>query len=203
MTDERTGAALAARPSLEAREAAVARLSAAFAHEVLSLDEFERRTTDAYRAASGTELAALVADLPATVGTNGPSGALPEMPARVAAAFSNVERGGAAVVPPRLEIRAVFGNVELDLGTARFGDGVTEISIQAVFGNVRILLPPGVRVQNHGAATLGSFVSRCTSGGAASNAQVLVTGRALFANVELTDDPRSVGDREAHRALQP
>lgn len=172
-------------PTPDAREAAIARLADAFAHDVLSMDEFEHRTELAYRARSAHELATLVTDLPAATPQGGPLAGPVAMPALLSAAFSNVVRGGAMVVPPRLDIRAVFGNVELDLGSAVFGAGVTEISIRAVFGNVEIRLPPGAQVESHGAATVGSFTVLPGAGGVRSEVRVLATGRAIFANVEL------------------
>ncbi len=173
----------------EARDAAIAQLSTAFAHDVLSIDEFERRTAAAYRARSPGELDSLLADLPAPGSPRGaPALVSQPMAPRIAAAFANVERAGVLVVPAQLEIRAIFGNVELDLSEARFGLGVTEVSIRALFGNVEIRLPPGAQVENHGRATVGSFTSQHGSGSAGHNVRVLVTGRAVFANVELTTD---------------
>jgi hypothetical protein len=190
MSDTPSGGQLAPRPSAQAREAAVARLSHAFAHDVLSMDEFERRTAAVYGAANGRELERLVADLPvATRGQLPARGSdLPPMPARVAAAFSNVERSGAVAVPPRLDIRAVFGNVELDLRAASFHADVTEIVVHAIFGNVEITLPPGTRVENQGSAMVGSFSTRNDPGADPNGITVRVTGRAIAANVELTGE---------------
>lgn len=177
--------------SSDAREAAVARLSTAFAHDVLSIEEFERRTTAAYQARNANELERLLADLPVTRARAGaPLVPLQPIAPRVAAVFANVERGGVLAVPPHLDIRALFGNVELDLSEARFGAGVTEISIRALFGNVEIRLPPGAHVENHGSATLGSFTSQRSGSTEASEVRIQVTGRAVLANVELTADGR-------------
>ena len=178
---------LVSRPSPEAREVVVARLSAAFAQDVLSMDEFERRTASVYGATSVVELERLVADLPVDTGASHQARAvaLPPMPSRLTAAFSNVERGGAMAVPPRLDIMSVFGNVELNLSAAEFSPGVTEISVQAVFGNVEIQLPPGTRVESHGGAVVGSFASRGNRAVEPTDVIVRLTGRAVFANVEL------------------
>jgi predicted membrane protein len=92
------------------------------------------------------------------------------------------------VVPPRLEVRAVLGNIELDLRDAEFGSGITEISVHAILGNVEISLPTHVAVENHGSAVLGSFAARAKRGArrtaTASTATVRITGRALLGNVE-------------------
>ena len=170
------------------RERAIARLSEAFAHDILAIDELERRMAAVYRAESSGELAALTADLPATLAAA--PGVAPLVPAmqRIGALFSSVERTGILIVPERLEIRVAFGSVELDLRQARFAAGVTEIEIRAVFGSVEIRVPTGVQVENDGRAIFGSFESR---GGRRvtpvprSAPIIRLTGRSTFASVEV------------------
>ncbi|MBA3670472.1 MAG: DUF3565 domain-containing protein [Gemmatimonadaceae bacterium] len=110
-------------------------------------------------------------------------------PAKISALFSSVERGSPAVVPPRLEISAVFGNVELDLRTSHFDPQGTEIIITATFGNVEICLPVGTIVENHGSGILASV--RCRVGepmdASAPRAHVRITGRAILSSIEITD----------------
>ena len=175
------------------REAAIARLSAAFSYDVLPLDEFERRVGEAYRVATPAALAELLADLPADAAAEhlGAGRALvpaPPIGGRIGALFSNVERSGRLSVPSRLSIRAVFGNVELDLRDAVFGPGLTEISVDAVFGNVEVRLPTNVAVEDNGESILGSFVVRVAARAEGSLARPLgtvrITGRALLGNVE-------------------
>jgi hypothetical protein len=171
----------------------IARLSAAFARDILPLDEFERRTAEVYRMTTLARLDELVVDLPdpgarvGDVARTVPAGA-ELIPPRITTVLANLERGGPAVVPPRLEVRAVLGNIELDLRDAEFGSGITEISVHAILGNVEISLPTHVAVENHGSAVLGSFAARAKRGArrtaTASTATVRITGRALLGNVE-------------------
>ena len=179
------GAALAL--STDAREAVIARLSTAFAHDELSLDEFEQRAAAVYRASAPAELQRLVADLPVRAQA-AMTDAPPPLASRIGAVFANVERGGALTVPPRIDIRAVLANVELDLSAAHFQPGVTEISIRAFLGNVELRLPAGARVENHGSGTMASFTSRVPPASGASAVQVRITGRAVLANVEIGGD---------------
>ena len=51
-------------PATREREAVIAQLSAGFADDRLSLEEFESRVSAAYRATTTTDLVALAADLP-------------------------------------------------------------------------------------------------------------------------------------------
>jgi hypothetical protein len=193
MSESPSGRAVAPLPTAAERESAVERLSAAFAHDVLSLDEFERRVTSVYGATAGTELAALTADLPvlptSDTGSALARGDTSPMAHRVAAVFANVERAGPLEVPALLELRSVFGNLELDLRDARFGAGVTEIAIRAVLGNVEVRLPANAVVENHGSGILASFTCRADwmEGGlvTAGGPRVRITGRAVLGNVEI------------------
>lgn len=180
------------------REAAVARLSAAFTYDVLPMEEFERRVGEAYRVATPASLAELLADLPPDAASEHVGARRALLPpqaisAHIGALFSNVERSGRLVVPPRLNIRSIFGNVELDLRDAEFGPGLTEISVDVVFGNVEVRLPANVSVEDHGESILGSFVVRVAARAewalAHSSATVRITGRALLGNVEFESGP--------------
>ena len=179
------------RLSVAEREAVVARLSDAFAHDLLPLDEFERRCAEAYRAPSAAALAALVSDLPVQAPVRQVDSSAPApLPQRIRAVFGNVERGGVVEMPARLEITSLFGNVELDLADAHFGAGVTEISVRAVFGNVEITLPAHATVENHGSGILASFTCRASRGSRTGQGGpvVRITGSALLANVEIASE---------------
>ena len=182
------------------REAAIARLSAAFAQDVLPVEEFEQRVAAVYRAGSPVDLSALVADLPSpTLPTGrsvvaGSGAELAAVPQRIDAIFGSVDRGGRLNVPPRLEIRSVFGNVELDLSDAHFGAGLTEIEVLAVFGNIELRLPAHVVVENHGNGMLANFSCRTPSSAdgvrvSADAPLVRVTGKAVLGNVEIEVAP--------------
>lgn len=147
---------LAPPVSPAARERVVALLTERYAHDHLSLDEFERRAAAAYAARNPGELAALTADLgDASVHDDRPS--LPAM--NIGVVLGSVVRDMHAV-PRALAVRTVLGNVELDLTHATFAPGVTEISLHAFMGNIEIQLPAHVGVEDHVSAVLGSFEYR-------------------------------------------
>ena len=181
------------------REAAVERLSSAFAHDVIEVDEFERRVAEAYRAATRGDLIRLTADLPrssahaAGVAVPGEAADSPApLPVRVKGVFSSVERGGYVAVPPRMEIVAHFASIELDLRHAWFLPGVTELEIRAVMGNVEIQLPPDVEIENEGDWVLCSVSVRrpaADEAGHFATSVVRLKGRAVFSNVELQGKP--------------
>lgn len=183
------------------REAAIVRLSTAYARDILPVDEFERRVASVYRASTLAALTEITEDLPDDApAVPAASEARPpaaQMSPRVVSIFSSVERSGHVVVPSRLEIRSVLGNVELDLREAEFGPGVTEIAVFNFFGSVEVGLPEDIGVENHGGAFLGSFAARATRGASRAGAQpastVRITGRVILGNVEFDSRPRPAG----------
>lgn len=187
----------------EDRQRTIARLSDAYAQDVIAVEEFERRVEAVYRASERAELVALTQDLPTAAADNGATNSLAKTSGtdrrRISSMFSNVERTGFAEMPRRLDIRVFAGNVELDLSRSHFAPGVTEIAIKSTMGNVEIFLPSGITVENEGVALLGSFdldaAERPRAGpfNAAITARPLsivrITGRALLSSVEITQLP--------------
>ena len=189
----------------EARERVLERLSEAFAKDELGLDEFEARVDRAYQASTDVGLSALVADLePQPLGARSelalapaPSTALAATGApapRVLALLGNVERRGRFQVPNGYRVTSVLGNVELDLRDVVFPEGVTQIFVRAVLGNVEIVVPPGLPVDCEGSGILASFaaLNRLPAEGGGSGPVLRIVGSALLANVEIRTLPRGV-----------
>lgn len=180
------------------REAAVTRLSTAFADDLLEVSEFERRVTKVYEARTRHALVALTHDLPeASTPAKSRALARPEPRAidleraprqEIRSVFSNIERDMRGPVPATLDVRSAFGNVELDLRDATFAPGVTEIHVRALAGNVEIELPDHVDIENDGRAVLGSFKveqRRRRGDRDAPDSIVRISGRAFLSNVEI------------------
>lgn len=184
------------------REAAVKRLTSAFAEDAIPVEEFERRVAAVYEAASVQALVALTRDLPtaaadasslpARAGASRAVEVARPRSRRIASVLSGIERNVAGPMPEILHVRAVMGSVELDLRDAEFPPGVTEIRIRSIMGNVEIDLPETVRIENDGKAFMGSFVvsSRRRRGRERSGGEpiVRITGRSIMANVEIEAD---------------
>ena len=188
--------------SSDARDAAVARLSTAFADGALEMEEFERRAAAVFHASAAAELDELVADLPApcVAGTAPATLALSLAPrallSRVTALFAGVERGGALEIPGRLTVHAFFGDVELDLSRAHFTAPVTEVSVHTVGSRVSLRLPAGAVIDNQGSGTLASFACRAGAPRVdgrteAPRVRILVTGHALLGSVEIETASRA------------
>jgi hypothetical protein len=196
---------MSAALSPEEREAAVSRLSAAFADDVLEVSEFERRLTKVYEAQTAHALVALTHDLPVPAADSGPKGSprsgskavsraesraldMDRLPVqKIRSVLSRVERDIRGPMPAVLDVRSAFGHVELDLRDAAFPPGVTEIRVRAVCGNVEIDLPEHVEIENDGRAVVGSFAVRHRRGARGERPApiVRITGRVVLSNVEI------------------
>lgn len=196
--------ARAIRPlTSQERESAVARLSTAFAQDVLSMEEFERRVAEAYKAPTPAALARLVENLPVASSPASPDAAtpVPSMKPRLAVVFgSNVQRASRVVVPPSLELHSIVGNIELDLREAEFAPGITEIYVRSILGNVEIRLPAHVAIENLGQAILGNFEVRVCGVGRAGRVVsspgrpvLRIRGRAILGNIEFERDAEPEG----------
>jgi len=182
------GPALPTSVSSAERERVIAELTERFAHDDLSIDEFERRAAAAYAATSPAALTMLTADF------NRPIPAAPrsaEPSIQIGAVLGSVVKQGLSEMPDRVEVRSVLGNVELDLTHSHFPPGITEISLRAFMGNIEIQLPPDVGLEDHVSTVLGSFEYRrqprasSWTAGSAVNSVVRFTGRVVMSSVEV------------------
>lgn len=183
-------------PLAAERERVVQTLSAHFAHDRLTMTEFEHRLERAYNITAVDELRSLIVDLPALSARDAtdsmsvgpvlvPSS---EVPARggMFAVMGGHERTGSWIVPRQLKVVVVMGGAEIDLREARFGPGVTEIEIFVLMGGVNIIVPPGVRVESLGAAFMGGFELKAGDATALSpsNPILRLGGLAIMGGVE-------------------
>lgn len=61
--------------------------------------------------------------------------------------MSSVERAGPWDVPRELELRATWGNLELDFREATFEAGTTTIDVRVTMGNIELIVPPSIEVR--------------------------------------------------------
>ena len=181
----------------EEREASVKLLTAAFANDAIAVDEFERRVAEVYRVLDAKALQAITHDLPAAPepGTvparvDGSTSVARRTAQKFKSVLSSIDRRVDGPMPERLELRSFIGSIELDLRRADFPPGVTEIDVRAVLGNIEIELPEHVRVEDEGRALIGNFSVRGRSRSRDGEPMpvVRITGRSVFANVEVEQD---------------
>jgi hypothetical protein len=126
-------------------------LGEALADGRLSHEEYSERMPLAFTARTLGELAVLTTDL-----------ASPEhQPVQldggqpIAALFSTAERHGRWVVPATMTCVAAFGEVVLDLREALMQERHVVVTVYALFGRVRLIVPSGVEVVMNGTDILG------------------------------------------------
>lgn len=118
----------------------------------LSHDEYSQRLPVALEARTLGELAELTTDLaapehqPLQLGDGQP----------VTALFNGAERSGRWVVPGAMTCVAAFGEVVLDLREAILQDRHVVLTVYALFGKVRLIVPSGVEVVMNGTSILAS-----------------------------------------------
>lgn len=178
-----------------AKERAVKVIGDAFAADAFEMEELESRLARVYRAGSVAELDALLADLvPATPAPTTSPHAPGSIAAHTAAAplivrtlLSATRRAGHWIVPRRLEVRALLGDLTLDLRDAELPAGGCEIVVHAVLASVTILVRPGTPVDIDVGAVLASVEdeSRLASRPDRTIPRVRVTGKATMASVEV------------------
>jgi hypothetical protein len=125
------------------RERVVAVLAEAAGDGRLTLEEHSERVQRAYRARTLGELAGLTKDLV-------PPGAQPlqlDDSRTVTAFFTTVRREGRWVMPDRLSVTAVGGQVVLDLREALLQGMYTIVHATLVGGSLHMLVPEGVSVR--------------------------------------------------------
>jgi len=217
---DRPAKALAPRTLVAEREKVVARLSDAFAHDRLNIEEFERRLTLAHERDTLAAINQLVDDLAEPEGEVRTQALAHTSDARehqeITAIFGGSQFSGPQPLPRRLKIKAVFGGVQVDLRDAIFPDGAVEMEVKAVFGGVQIIVPPSLAVECHGVAILGGFESlnRAPASADPSAPLLRVRGRVVFGGVQIETrlpgedvrwhhhHQRHISHREERRALR-
>jgi hypothetical protein len=219
MDGERSGRALAQpaaaklQPATIIRDQTIARLSDAFANDLIDVDEFERRVTVAQRSDTLADIQALVADLPASpapVTTSpAPAPATRSMVASGATRASGtvftimggVERKGSWTVPRSLNVGVIMGGAHLDLREASLPPGPIEVRVAALMGGVEIIVPPNLPVEAEGVSIMGGFdhVDRAPADPDPGAPLLRVKGLALMGGVHIEMRLPGESSREARR----
>ncbi len=153
----------------QTRARVIALLSEHYSHDLLDVDEFERRLTVAHTATEVAALDALVADLPAPVVSTAlvPVAAAapvtidqvgrPRQRYQIVSVLGTGGRTGSWTVPRLLSAVTVLGTLRIDLRGAQLSGPEVEIDVRCVLGTVEIIIPPGLSVSAEGISVLSTF----------------------------------------------
>jgi hypothetical protein len=183
------------RSSDQERDAVVERLQVAFAQGRLDDEEFDGRVRAALVTRTRSELDELVADLPAEQRTGAAVPASP--PGRNVVAFKgSVRRRGRWRVPERTRALSYKSTCELDLRAAELPGPVTEFTTVVYKSDVRVIVPPGVRVEFRVFGYGGDFSDPELSEELPADAPVVrVRGFAYKARIHASTRPQADPDR--------
>jgi hypothetical protein len=139
------------RASHDDRDRAVEVLRVAAGDGRITAEELDERVGAALTARTYGELAALIADLPATTGSlqlvpGSAPGAAPKDLVRIECDTSTARRDGAWLVPRRLEVRVTRGSVTLDFTEAVVSWPSLEIDADIQTGSLILVIAPGILV---------------------------------------------------------
>ena len=194
------------------RERVIQSLCAHFANDHLSTQELEARFDRAYKAASAAELQALVSNLPALPGevvappargvaTRGEA-ALGEVARikRVLAFMSEVRKEGEWIPARKNVVRALMGTATIDLREALLSPGETEFELNTIMGEIKVLVPPGLRVSCDGLAIMAEFKEYHSAGLDDPGAPLVrIHGMAVMASVSVETRLPGESGRDARR----
>lgn len=173
------------RAADDARERAVRILTDAYAYDVITDLEFERRLGSLGVANTRASIDAVVADLPASGPTSRPtlSPYVPET-GRIVGFMSETRRKGPWCVPERLVIRAVMCDMKVDFRYAAVSPGC-RIHLTAVMSNVSLIVPPGLDVDFHIDPIMGAAGSDADGGVFGAGPHVHIYGSAIMSEVRV------------------
>src|SRR3954469_7223446 len=194
----------------QVRERVIQQLTQAFAHDIISVEELERRLEHVYQAQSAAETEAIVVDLRSAAAT----GALPQpntdeqrqshdrvlpVPShdRFAAVLSSSSRRGLWTVPHRLEALAIMSDSTIDLSSADLPGDIVDIHVRVVMANMRIVVPSNIRVVNRVGALLANVETDPTLDLAPmvpGTPVIRITGFATLANLEIVSPATDLED---------
>jgi hypothetical protein len=197
------------------RERVIQSLCAHFANDHLTTQELEARFDRAYQASSASELQALVSNLPALPGDVTPPATRAAAPPggapageiagvkRSFAFMSEVVKRGEWIPAKRNIVHALMGTATIDLREALLSPGETEFELNALMSEIKVIVPPGLRVACDGFAVMAEFREYHASGLDDPGAPLVrIHGMAVMASVSVqTRLPGETG-REARRRLR-
>jgi hypothetical protein len=188
-----TGAKPELRASHEDRDRVVEILRVAAGDGRLTSSELDERLEAALTARTYGELASLTADLPAVAGLQGAIPPQAKELVRIDSMGGNAKRVGRWLVPQRMEIHAVGGNVKLDFTDAVITHAALRIEAKVRGGNLILVTRPGIEVDADDVRAIGGNVKVPPAGATERPVilRVVVSGESFGGNVVVRPQRRT------------
>lgn len=100
--------------------------------------------------------------------------------------FGDLKRGGDMQLATRESFFLLFGDVHLDLREASLSAPTTTLNIASIFGDVKITVPPGIRVENRMSLVFGDVKADQGPRLSPGAPVVVLTGHTTFGDVKIT-----------------
>jgi hypothetical protein len=102
--------------------------------------------------------------------------------------MSSIERRGRWTVPRSLDLRVLWGNIELDFRDASLGPGITTIHVRVFMGNLEVVLPPNLAIEVDVSSFAGAVTERhrVPPDADPKRPQIRIVGTVRFGNLEIT-----------------
>ena len=189
------------------RDAARDRIGSAYAEGLLDADEVDHRMEALESASTLDEVRRLVADL-------GGGSMVPAKPAVTAiavrddvaghemikAVFAETTRRGAWKPALTNDVKSIFASATIDLREATLPPGETIFDVDVIFGEVEIIVPPGMPIAQEVSVYFASIEEDEEVGEhPAGDARIRILGRAIFGSVSILRRLPGESRREAKR----
>ncbi len=178
------------------RDQVIEQLKLNYAHDNLTVEEFEHRLERASEVEEKLALLEVVKDLPSMSEGSRPSaegggdqvtinmGEVRQQQDLVAI-FSGNERKGVWYPARNIKILAAFGGVDLDFSQALLPPGDTYIDAMCVFGGVDIIVPEGVNLEVSGVPIFGGIDNKYGDRRIPGAPTIHISAFALFGGIDV------------------
>lgn len=146
-------------PTDDERQAVVDRIQQALAADLIAFDELDDRFALVYGATSRAELEHVAATVPQLPVPPPPAVARHIAPSSSLSVAGDIKIGGWLALADTLRASSVIGDVVIDLSSTAIDSGAT-VDVKTVLGDVKLILPDGVRVQLETNSLIGDRDSR-------------------------------------------
>lgn len=139
-----------------AQQAGVDRIQLALAEDVVRFEEVDDLFEKVYAATTQAEIDTALAGLPVPVQPPPPVDIRHLAPARSFSLLGDLKIGGWIAVGAELEATSVIGDAVVDVSSAAIGPDGLDIKVRSLLGDVKVIVPDGVRVQSSMNVVIGS-----------------------------------------------
>lgn len=187
------------------RKKVLEQLEANFAHDIISVDEYERRVDIALNTSIEADLVRISGDLQPLPEASGQKSS-PERPPHhsrkddlIVGILSRIDRRRNWNPAKYNKILTLLGRVKLDFTQVRLPPGTTVVEFFCVMGHLDIIVPEGVRVDMIGLPVMGS-INNLTDDPESTNCPVIkIRGLTLMGSIQARPPRKRRGRRRHNR----